>query len=75
MRNAALKLDLAAIASKLSNAQMGARERRRFRRLPLVVGGRMLGADGAEYDCRTEDISPETPASPPPRCPRSARAW
>ncbi|HRE42852.1 MAG TPA: PilZ domain-containing protein [Terricaulis sp.] len=58
MRNAALKVDLAAIASKLSNAQIGARERRRFRRLPLVVGGRMLAANGVEYDCRTEDISP-----------------
>ncbi len=58
MRNAALKPDLAAIARKLANAQIGARERRRFRRLPLVVGGRMLGAGGVEYDCRTADISP-----------------
>lgn len=58
MRNAALKPDLAAIASKLANAQIGARERRRFRRLPLVIGGRMLDQDGAERDCRTADISP-----------------
>jgi hypothetical protein len=58
MRNAAQKLDLSAIASRLSSARMGARERRRFRRLSLVIGGRLLDAAGREHDCRTADISP-----------------
>ncbi len=33
-------------------------ERRRFRRLSLVLDGRMLDGAGREQDCRTEDISP-----------------
>jgi hypothetical protein len=58
MSTAALKLDLAAAASKLTATRIRARERRRFYRAPLVVGGRMLDAAGAEHDCRTADISP-----------------
>ena len=58
MRNAAQKIDLSSIANRLSNARIGARERRRFRRLSLVIGGRLLDAAGREHDCRTADISP-----------------
>lgn len=56
MSNAAL--DLGAVAARLSAIRTGARERRRFRRLPVVVGGRMLDSAGREHDCRTADISP-----------------
>lgn len=35
-----------------------ARDRRRFRRVPILVGGRMLDSAGREHDCRTADISP-----------------
>jgi hypothetical protein len=58
MSNAAQKLDLATAAGKLTSTRIRARERRRFYRAPLVVGGRMLDSAGAEYDCRTADISP-----------------
>ena len=58
MANAAENLDFASIATRLGAARKRPQERRRFRRLPLVVGGRMLGADGIEHDCRTADISP-----------------
>jgi hypothetical protein len=58
MSGAAEKLDLATVATRLTSARVRARERRRFRRIPIVVGGRMLGADGREHDCRTADISP-----------------
>ncbi len=58
MGNAAQKLDLSSIANRLSNARVGVRERRRFRRLSLTIGGRLLDADGREHDCRTADISP-----------------
>ncbi|HWA01839.1 MAG TPA: PilZ domain-containing protein [Caulobacterales bacterium] len=34
------------------------RERRRFYRAPIVVGGRMLDPLGREHDCRTADLSP-----------------
>jgi PilZ domain len=49
---------LAAAAERLSRARARPAERRRFRRLPIVVGGRMLDAYGREHDCRTADISP-----------------
>jgi len=58
MSNAALKVDLAAAARRLTAAQVGIRERRRFRRLAVEVSGRMLDPIGREYDCRTADISP-----------------
>jgi hypothetical protein len=58
MPNAAEKLDLATVASRLASARISGRERRRFRRVPIVVGGRLLSADGREHDCRTADMSP-----------------
>ena len=58
MPSAARKIDLSSIAQRLSNTRPGARERRRFRRLSLVIGGRLLDSDGREHDCRTADISP-----------------
>lgn len=58
MSNTVEKVDFAAAARRLSAAQVGLRERRRFRRLPMVVGGRMLDTLGREHDCRTADISP-----------------
>lgn len=52
-------LRLSDAATRLQNARAASPiERRRFRRLSLVLGGKMLGANGAEIDCRTEDISP-----------------
>lgn len=54
----ATKLDLAAAARRLTAAQVGIRERRRFRRMPLEVSGRLLDPFGRETDCRTADISP-----------------
>lgn len=58
MSTAAPKLDLAAAARRLTAAQVGVRERRRFRRMPIEVTGRMLDPLGREHDCRTADISP-----------------
>jgi len=58
MSTAAERLDLGAIAQRLASARIGARERRRFRRMPIAVGGRMLDQLGREHDCRTADISP-----------------
>lgn len=58
MSNAAPKLDLAAAARRLTAAQVGIRERRRFRRVPIEVNGRLLDPLGREHDCRTADISP-----------------
>lgn len=58
MSNAAEKIDLAAAARRLAAAQIGLRERRRFRRAPIEVNGRLLDGAGHEYDCRTADISP-----------------
>ena len=52
------KLDLAAAARRLTAAQVGLRERRRFRRMPIEVSGRLLDPFGRELDCRTADISP-----------------
>jgi hypothetical protein len=49
---------LAHAARRLSSQRPLARERRRFRRTPLVLGGRMLDQRGREHDCRTADISP-----------------
>jgi PilZ domain len=58
MGNTAEKIDLAAAARRLTAAQVGLRERRRFRRMPIAVTGRLLDTTGKEYDCRTADISP-----------------
>ena len=58
MPTAARKLDLATAATRLTTRRVNAQERRRFRRLPIVVSGRMLGAGGQEHDCRTADMSP-----------------
>ena len=57
--SAAVRLDLATAAARL-NAVRGprAQERRRFRRMPVIVGGRMLDGAGREQDCRTADLSP-----------------
>jgi hypothetical protein len=48
----------ASAAQRLSSARIGARERRRFFRAPVVLDGRMLDPLGREHDCRTADISP-----------------
>jgi len=58
MSNAAVKIDLAGAARRLTAAQVGLRERRRFRRMPIEVTGRLLDTAGRELDCRTADISP-----------------
>lgn len=58
MSIAAQRVNLASAARKLTSTGARARERRRFYRAPLVVGGRMLDSSGVEYDCRTADISP-----------------
>lgn len=55
---AAPKLDLATAATRLADTRIRGRERRRFRRLPIIVSGRMLDTLGREHDCRTADISP-----------------
>ena len=58
MASTALEIDLSDAAERLSKAQARAQERRRFRRLPITVAGRMLDTLGREHDCRTADISP-----------------
>lgn len=58
MSNTAPRLDLAAAARRLTAAQVGLRERRRFRRMPIEITGRLLDTAGREHDCRTADISP-----------------
>lgn len=56
--SAAPKIDIAAAARRLTAATVGIRERRRFRRMPIEVSGRLLDGLGREHDCRTADISP-----------------
>jgi len=58
MPNTARKLDLATAATRLASRRINAAERRRFRRMPIEVSGRMLGSGGQEHDCRTADMSP-----------------
>jgi len=58
MSNSAAKLDLAVAARRLAGPQAGVHERRRFRRMPLAITGRLLDGAGREHDCRTADISP-----------------
>ncbi|MES1198557.1 MAG: PilZ domain-containing protein [Pseudomonadota bacterium] len=56
--SASTAIGLADAVQRLTTTRIGARERRRFRRAPLVVGGRMLDPFGREHDCRTADLSP-----------------
>jgi hypothetical protein len=57
--SAAEKLDFASAAARISSSNgPRAQERRRFRRMPMIVAGRMLDTAGREYDCRTADLSP-----------------
>ncbi len=58
MPNVARRIDLSPLASRLASLRTGERERRRFRRLPLIIGGRLMDGAGREHDCRTADISP-----------------
>src|SRR5690242_19644957 len=58
MPNTAQRVDLATAASRLTARRRYGEERRRFRRTPIVVSGRLLGAGGQEHDCRTADMSP-----------------
>lgn len=58
MSNQAAKIDFATAATRLVSMRTRTQERRRFRRMPIVVGGRMLDTAGRELDCRTADISP-----------------
>jgi PilZ domain len=44
-------------ASTARVAQVNAPDRRRHRRAPITVGGRILSAGGFEQDCRSLDIS------------------
>lgn len=56
--SSAARLGLAGAATRIGALRPVASERRRFRRMPLIVGGRMLDPAGREHDCRTADISP-----------------
>jgi hypothetical protein len=60
MASPAEKIDLGLAAARLhaAAARLTPKERRRFRRMPVVVAGRMLESGGREFDCRTADISP-----------------
>ena len=58
MTNTAAKIDFATAASRLNSIRTRAQERRRFRRSPLIIGGRLLDHEGREHDCRTADLSP-----------------
>jgi hypothetical protein len=54
--NAAIPLSSA--LARFQKSRATPQERRRFRRLRLVLGGRLMDANGRESDCRTEDLSP-----------------
>ncbi|MBL8552586.1 MAG: PilZ domain-containing protein [Hyphomonadaceae bacterium] len=54
--NAAIPLSSA--LQRYQSLRATPQERRRFRRLRLVVGGRLMDESGRESDCRTEDVSP-----------------
>lgn len=58
MTSTAQQINLSDAAERLSKAQTRVQERRRFRRMPIAVAGRMLDTLGREHDCRTADISP-----------------
>jgi hypothetical protein len=44
--------------ARVQKSRTTPQERRRFRRLRLVLGGRLMDAQGRESVCRTEDVSP-----------------
>lgn len=55
----AAALSLADVYTKLNTSRRNdPAERRRYRRVPVGLSGRMMGADGLEHDCRSEDVSP-----------------
>lgn len=54
----ALAANLARAHALMNLARREAPDRRRFRRLELVIGGRLMEPSGIEHDCRTLDISP-----------------
>jgi PilZ domain len=58
MSNTAKQIDLASAVSRLRASRARPQERRRFRRLDVIVGGKMLDPLGQEHDCRTADMSP-----------------
>ena len=58
MSYTARKRDFAAAARRLTAGQLGLQERRRFRRMPIEITGRLLDTAGREHDCRTADMSP-----------------
>jgi hypothetical protein len=53
-----LAANLARAHAMMHLARREAPDRRRFRRLELVIGGRLMEPNGIEHDCRTLDISP-----------------
>lgn len=57
-RSRPLAANLARAHAMLHLARREAPDRRRFRRLELVIGGRLMEPSGIEHDCRTLDISP-----------------
>ncbi|MEZ5962111.1 MAG: hypothetical protein R3C30_17055 [Hyphomonadaceae bacterium] len=68
--SAAPKIDVVASAARrLAAAAVGIRERRRFRRMPIEVNGRLMDLPGREHDCRTVDISPGDIRIAAPVCP------
>ena len=70
----AAKIDLADAARRLTAAQVGLRERRRFRRMPIVVSGRMLDPPAANTIAAPPTSRRATSASPPPTLPTDRRA-
>lgn len=50
--------NLARAHAMMHLARREAPDRRRFRRLELIIGGRLMEPSGVEHDCRTVDISP-----------------
>jgi PilZ domain len=51
-------IPLSSALMRYQNLRATPQERRRFRRLRLVTGGRLMDEHGIESDCRTEDVSP-----------------
>jgi hypothetical protein len=51
-------LSLARALDILRSEQTRPAEKRRFRRFPLILAGRLRSADGGEFDCRTINVSP-----------------
>jgi hypothetical protein len=49
---------LSSALARYQKSRATPQERRRFRRLRLVLGGRLMDENGRESDCRTEDVSP-----------------